>query len=418
MEVSSSSHNEHNQDTKAKAKVRKSGRSAISKTLKLGREARVFTATIHYNPTYRQLDGAIHVPEGQSIPDVNQFLLDLYHGRHHIDRQRRSRAIRSAARPQKRETTPIVDGVAVKASESESQERLSGTAAVGLAECATVVEKDNAVDPPLASKGHQGEMRRLDHLGAESATAGTAGTTGLQGGLGETVFDLANGVDTLDNQDADFDVDGEPVGHETDRFDLIRNQLPDEGLCTVGDEVDLGWVELLPEVTENGPSISDWPETDLAQTLNSGGPSEETQGVTKGIRQRRFFELVSSHVWRAKQGHSGAETATGANSPNQDGAFGQLRNGCAQESQQTGLHGSTGQVAGPNAMKPRTAAGSSGGFPMRQHVRFFHALVLRFRRQPGTGTAPDWPSTERIVSGAASGLPVASPSTDYARSRR
>lgn len=32
----------------------------------------------------------------------------------------------SAARPQKRETTPIVDEVAVKASESESQKLLSG----------------------------------------------------------------------------------------------------------------------------------------------------------------------------------------------------------------------------------------------------------------------------------------------------
>ncbi|KAK0369578.1 C2H2 finger domain-containing protein [Colletotrichum limetticola] len=415
MAVSSSPDSGHDQDKKAKAKVRKSGRSAISKTLKLGREARVFTATIHYNPTYRQLDGAIHVPEGQSIPDVNRFLLDLYHGRHHIDRQRRSRAVRSAASPQKRETTPIVDGVAVKASESESQELLSGTTAVGLAECGANVGKDDAADPSLASRGHQCETRRLGHLGAESATAGTAG---LQEGLEGAAFDLADRVDTLNNQDADFDVHGEPVGHETDRFDLTRNQLPDEGLCTVGDEVDLGWLELLPGVTENGPSLSDWPEMGLARTLNSGGPSEEMQGVTKGIRQRRFFELVSSHVWRAEQGRSGAEIATEAYSADPDGAYGKLRNGCAKGSRQTlRMHGTMGQVAGPNAMKLSTAAGSGVGLPMQQQVRFFHAVVLRFRRQSGAGTAPDWPSAGGTVSGAASGLPVARPFADYAKFR-
>lgn len=64
-------------DKRAKEKVRKCGGSAKRKTLKLGQEARVFTATIHFNPTYGQLDGAVHVPEGQSIPDINQFVSQL-----------------------------------------------------------------------------------------------------------------------------------------------------------------------------------------------------------------------------------------------------------------------------------------------------------------------------------------------------
>lgn len=64
-------------DKKAKEMVRKRGGSAKGKAIKFGQEARVFSATIHYNPTYGQLDGAIHIPEGQSIPDVHQFVSQL-----------------------------------------------------------------------------------------------------------------------------------------------------------------------------------------------------------------------------------------------------------------------------------------------------------------------------------------------------
>lgn len=99
-----------------------------------------------------------------------------------------------------------MDGVTVKASESESQKLLSGAAVVGLVACATVVGKRNAANPPLASRGQQRETR---HLGAKSATAGTAGTAGMQVSLEDTVFDQVDRTDTLDNQDADFDVDGE-----------------------------------------------------------------------------------------------------------------------------------------------------------------------------------------------------------------
>ncbi|KAF4473969.1 hypothetical protein CGGC5_v016913 [Colletotrichum fructicola Nara gc5] len=76
-------------DKKAKEKVRKCGKSAKRKAVQLGEGARVFSAVIHFNPTYGQLDGAVHVPEGQSMPDVNQFLAELVNGTHEIGGQRR-----------------------------------------------------------------------------------------------------------------------------------------------------------------------------------------------------------------------------------------------------------------------------------------------------------------------------------------
>ncbi|OHE93866.1 hypothetical protein CORC01_10765 [Colletotrichum orchidophilum] len=62
---------------RAKDKVRKSGTSAQGKALQLGEFAGVFSAVVYYNPTYGWLDGAIHVPEGQDIPDVNAFFAQI-----------------------------------------------------------------------------------------------------------------------------------------------------------------------------------------------------------------------------------------------------------------------------------------------------------------------------------------------------
>ncbi|GKT51726.1 uncharacterized protein ColSpa_11907 [Colletotrichum spaethianum] len=75
-------------DKRAKDKVRKSGDSAKRKAVQLGEEARVFSAVVHFNPTHGRLDGAIHVPEGQSIPDVNGFLAELLNGLHSTSRRR------------------------------------------------------------------------------------------------------------------------------------------------------------------------------------------------------------------------------------------------------------------------------------------------------------------------------------------
>ncbi|KAK1515424.1 hypothetical protein CABS01_16701 [Colletotrichum abscissum] len=116
--------------------------------------------------------------------------------------------LRRPSSEEKRKTTPIVDGVAVKGSESESQKLLSGAAVVG---------QDNAADPPLASSGQQCET---DHLGAKPATAGTAG---MQGGLEDTFFDRVDSADTIDNQDADSDIDGIQVAMR--RTGLIRSGI-------------------------------------------------------------------------------------------------------------------------------------------------------------------------------------------------
>ncbi|KAF4772717.1 hypothetical protein HER10_EVM0004341 [Colletotrichum scovillei] len=70
---------------KAKEKVRKCGASAKRKAVQLGEGAHVFSAVVHFNPTYGQLDGAVHVPDGQSIPD----LAELFKGMHGIGRRRR-----------------------------------------------------------------------------------------------------------------------------------------------------------------------------------------------------------------------------------------------------------------------------------------------------------------------------------------
>ncbi|WQF77094.1 hypothetical protein CDEST_02108 [Colletotrichum destructivum] len=75
-------------DKRAKDKVRKSGDSAKRKAVQLGEGARVFSAVVHFNPTHERLDGAIHVPEGQSIPDVNGFLAELLNGLHSTSRTR------------------------------------------------------------------------------------------------------------------------------------------------------------------------------------------------------------------------------------------------------------------------------------------------------------------------------------------
>ncbi|KAK1656532.1 hypothetical protein BDP55DRAFT_735624 [Colletotrichum godetiae] len=64
-------------EKRAKDKVRKSGTSAQGKALRLGEFADVFSAVVYYNPTYRWLDGAIHVPEGQDMPDVNAFFAQI-----------------------------------------------------------------------------------------------------------------------------------------------------------------------------------------------------------------------------------------------------------------------------------------------------------------------------------------------------
>ncbi|KXH51415.1 hypothetical protein CNYM01_13741 [Colletotrichum nymphaeae SA-01] len=80
--------------------------------------------------------------------------------------------------------------------------------------CRSRRERPNAADPPLASRGQQCETH---HLGAKPATAS------MQGGLEDTFFDRVDSADTIDNQDADSDVDGLQVAMR--RTGLIRSGI-------------------------------------------------------------------------------------------------------------------------------------------------------------------------------------------------
>ncbi|KAK2005685.1 hypothetical protein LZ32DRAFT_623531 [Colletotrichum eremochloae] len=74
--------------------------NAKRQAIQLGREANVFSAVIYYNPISKRLDAAVHVPRGQSIPDVNQLLLEHSNGRQpcfpHYHRRRAQRGRRTS----------------------------------------------------------------------------------------------------------------------------------------------------------------------------------------------------------------------------------------------------------------------------------------------------------------------------------
>ncbi|KAK2728906.1 hypothetical protein CKAH01_10734 [Colletotrichum kahawae] len=45
--------------------------------MQLGETSQVFSAVVYFNPTYERLEGAVYIPEGQYMPDVNGFLVEL-----------------------------------------------------------------------------------------------------------------------------------------------------------------------------------------------------------------------------------------------------------------------------------------------------------------------------------------------------
>ncbi|KAK2731620.1 hypothetical protein CKAH01_19056 [Colletotrichum kahawae] len=67
----------HTYAKSAKDKVRKSGTSAERKIIQLGETSQVFSTVVYFNPTHERLEGAVYVPEGQYMPDVNGFLVEL-----------------------------------------------------------------------------------------------------------------------------------------------------------------------------------------------------------------------------------------------------------------------------------------------------------------------------------------------------
>ncbi|KAM4067546.1 hypothetical protein HRG_012299 [Hirsutella rhossiliensis] len=61
---------------KEKAKARKSGPSVLQKTKDLGVLANVFAATVHWDPTHLCHRVAVHLPEGETVPDLADTLAE------------------------------------------------------------------------------------------------------------------------------------------------------------------------------------------------------------------------------------------------------------------------------------------------------------------------------------------------------
>ncbi|KAI8278871.1 hypothetical protein K4K60_005888 [Colletotrichum sp. SAR11_57] len=61
-------------------RVRGFGDSVKRQALRLGQKAGAFSFVLYYDPIAGQFDGAVHVPEGQGIPDVNRHLAILLDG--------------------------------------------------------------------------------------------------------------------------------------------------------------------------------------------------------------------------------------------------------------------------------------------------------------------------------------------------
>ena len=57
-----------------KEMVRKRTESGMSKATETGVLCNTFIAYVFWNPTYKELQGVAHLPEGMDLPDVNEFV--------------------------------------------------------------------------------------------------------------------------------------------------------------------------------------------------------------------------------------------------------------------------------------------------------------------------------------------------------
>ncbi|KAK2035732.1 hypothetical protein LZ31DRAFT_601927 [Colletotrichum somersetense] len=60
--------------SKTRFRVEKRGGTLKRKTVCFRQLAGVFSATVYWHPRLREYQGAIHVPKGQNILDVSQFI--------------------------------------------------------------------------------------------------------------------------------------------------------------------------------------------------------------------------------------------------------------------------------------------------------------------------------------------------------
>ena len=60
-----------------KDKIRKSGLSLQNKAIKLGEQCDIFSALAYWNPTHKRMETVMHLPRGQTLPDVNKLVCVL-----------------------------------------------------------------------------------------------------------------------------------------------------------------------------------------------------------------------------------------------------------------------------------------------------------------------------------------------------
>jgi hypothetical protein len=65
-----------------KAKVRKRGSSLRSKTKELGELCNIFSAVVYWDPTQRKMEYAMHLPDGERLPDINAIVRHFYYRFH------------------------------------------------------------------------------------------------------------------------------------------------------------------------------------------------------------------------------------------------------------------------------------------------------------------------------------------------
>ncbi|KAG9249570.1 uncharacterized protein F5Z01DRAFT_668885 [Emericellopsis atlantica] len=63
--------------TRRKNLLRKRANTAKPRTLRLGQDCNIFTVLIYYNLVREALDGVVHLPEGETLPDLNACARDI-----------------------------------------------------------------------------------------------------------------------------------------------------------------------------------------------------------------------------------------------------------------------------------------------------------------------------------------------------
>ncbi|KAE9571071.1 hypothetical protein CGMCC3_g12956 [Colletotrichum fructicola] len=268
-------------DKRAKDKVRKSGSSAQRKVIQLGEIGRVFSAVVYFNPTYGRLDGAVHLPEGQDIPDLNGFLAELLNGpcgadsRHDPQRaqtcRRLSQSIRLSSFPMHNKIAVDTRSSAIDAA-ADAKAEVPRADSINSTSAARIGDSNTSDDRTLrAARDTNGRMQSDWRMADDSAARNASRYVGKHE---VPACACAEGVSGVDR----------PAGILT--ADTLRGlDIPEAG----------------SKVQSGRPGdVSEW-ETIHAQ--NVGAPTTQAAGAglsrtqaVKAAQLRRFLRQVSLHI--------------------------------------------------------------------------------------------------------------------------